>query len=144
MKEPKMPYVHGEPEGLGRKENPDDIEEAERVAGLPIGGSLNVPAESDTSYNDIGEDRKDEWEAMFGAPMSNLYDDFIMLPPAVQKELLEDMQTKMKRNFFKTKEGMREYLQDLIEKNLKLIERNGGVETSEKPQITYKGRRLKK
>ena len=73
-------------------------------------------------FTDTGEEREEEkspeetkWEEMV--------DDFKTLSVAVQQELLEDMQRKMKRKFFKTKAEMVEHFRYLVDKNLEVMRR---------------------
>ena len=73
-------------------------------------------------FTDTGEEREEEkspeemgWE--------KLVDDFKTLSVIVQQELLQDIQAKMKRKFFKTKKEMMENFRYLVDKNLEVMKR---------------------
>ncbi len=143
MKEtPKMPYVHGEPEGLGRKENLETEEEKKRLAGeAGFEGSVD---EIDSFFNDLGQDREDDDLSDVSEEMRGLVEAFRDVPVNIQRELLEDMQRKMKRNFFRTKTEMIGHLKHLVDMNLKKVESEEAATVTDDPHITVKKRRVKK
>lgn len=159
MKESKMPYVHGEPEGLGRKENEDLKEEEERLLGGPYrspdlrtgkdelaekknlstGGKREVSMEEYPDELISGELNPEQLlelltdeDGKAREEFQDLIDDFKKLFVPVQQELLKDMQSKMKRNFFKTKKEMIEDLRYLVDKNLEVMQKEERIKKQKK------------
>jgi len=82
----------------------------------------------DTWFNDIGqelelEDIGTEEEEAEKDKFEDLIRDFKNLFIPVQQELLQDMQAKMKRNFFRTKKDMIEHFRYLVDKNLEVMKK---------------------
>ncbi|KKS38236.1 MAG: hypothetical protein A3G49_02235 [Candidatus Sungbacteria bacterium RIFCSPLOWO2_12_FULL_41_11] len=82
-------------------------------------------------FTDIGEEREDE-KSPEETGWKELVDDFKTLSVAVQQELLQDMQSKMKRNFFKTKKEMLVLFRYLVDRNLEVIRRGERIKRQKK------------
>lgn len=140
MKEPRMPYIHGEPEGLGRRENEEVREEEERLQG---GGIPSFEEFTDSVMSDIGQERDEEFEGKNTERLRDIGASFTLLPVAVQQEILQDMQTKMKKNRYKTIHDMLDDLEYIVGQNEKKFGTGpGGVHVL--TQEESKQRRMKK
>ena len=116
-----FPKEKKEEEGVsGLPHTEESMEEKERVLGGDKMKQYLDVEDIPNWFTDTAEEREDEkseeelvWE--------KLVDDFKTLNVLVQQELLQDMQAKMKRNFFKTKQEMIEHLRYLVDKNLEVM-----------------------
>ena len=109
-----LPHTEESREEQKRLNQEDDLKMFMKVEDIP------------NWFTDTGEEREED-KSPEGMKREELVDDFNTISVAVQQELLKDMQSKMKRKFFKTKKEMMENFRYLVDKNLEVMKREERV-----------------